>query len=45
MNVSEAMTRDGHIATPDRSIRDAAAETAALDAGILLGREVTGWWA
>lgn len=39
MKVSEAMTRDVHIATPDQSIRDAAAEMAALDAGILPVRE------
>jgi len=35
MKVSDAMTRDVHIATPDQSIRDAAAEMATLDAGIL----------
>ncbi|MCW5620969.1 MAG: CBS domain-containing protein [Burkholderiales bacterium] len=39
MKVSEAMTQDVHIATPEQSIRDAAAEMATLDAGILPVRE------
>lgn len=39
MKVSEAMTQDVHIATPEQTIRDAAAEMATLDAGILPVRE------
>ncbi len=35
MKVNEAMTPDVRIATPDQSIREAAAEMARLDAGIL----------
>lgn len=39
MKVNEAMTPDVRIATPDQSIREAAAEMARLDAGILPVRE------
>lgn len=39
MKMSEAMTRDVHIATPDQTIRDAAVEMAQLDAGILPVRD------
>ena len=35
MKVSEAMTRDVRIASPDETICDAARAMAALDAGVL----------
>ncbi len=35
MKVSEVMTRDVHVASPDQTIRDAARMMAELDAGVL----------
>jgi CBS domain-containing protein len=43
MRVSEAMTRDVRLATPDETIQDAARMMAEIDAGILPVRAAIDW--
>jgi CBS domain-containing protein len=43
MKVSEAMTRDVHVASPEETVQKAARTMGSLDAGCFLSARTTTW--